>query len=92
MEKLREKAIEEFRIFERFSNSTCKKIIEEWTQPKHETVEQCTWESEDVDYGTYNTTCGECFCLTDSTLSENNMNYCCFCGKKINEPDSVGER
>ena len=57
-----------------------------------EKLRECTWKVENDDYGTYETNCGGLFCLTDGTLKENDMKYCCYCGKKIIEPDSIGER
>ena len=31
----------------------------------------------------YDTSCGEAYCTIEGTLKENNLNYCPFCGLKI---------
>ena len=51
---------------------------------------ECTWEY-DSDLDTWETECGESFCLTNGTPSENGMIYCFHCGKKIQESAVEGE-
>ena len=45
--------------------------------------ESCKW-SEDAD-GNWETDCGNAFCLEDGPPSENNLRYCCYCGRKLEE-------
>ena len=44
----------------------------------------CLWLEE---YGDdeYQTSCGKAFILNDGTLEQNDMRFCCFCGKPIRE-------
>lgn len=49
---------------------------------KVNTEKKCKWE-EDDDYGYWDTSCGEQFVLEAGTPKENNMNYCCYCGKEL---------
>lgn len=46
----------------------------------------CVW-SEVIDFEEhhYDTSCGDSFWLEEGTPSENNMHFCPFCGKKIEE-------
>lgn len=44
-------------------------------------AEQCTWK-EDED-GVWYTECGEVFVVIDGIPKENNMRYCCYCGKPL---------
>ena len=41
----------------------------------------CTW-TEDNE-GVYNSACGEAFEFNEGGPEENNMLFCCYCGKKI---------
>lgn len=50
---------------------------------KMENTGTCTWTEDDE--GTWWTECDEGFCLTDGTPSENSMNFCSYCGKKLVE-------
>lgn len=45
----------------------------------------CAWHQEDWDSDAWNTSCGNCFCLNDGPPSENDMNFCCYCGGKLTE-------
>jgi len=49
----------------------------------------CKWISREEFYGEYSdhwsTDCGQVFVLNDGTPGDNNMKYCCFCGKKIKQ-------
>lgn len=42
----------------------------------------CMWKEDD---GAWQTDCGNAFCLENGTPADNNMLYCCFCGKTILE-------
>ena len=52
---------------------------------KHET-KYCKWilDNDPDDYY-FNTSCGQAFFLSDGTLEDNEIKYCCFCGKPIKE-------
>jgi hypothetical protein len=45
----------------------------------------CKWTLIDDDNLTYETSCDNAFSITSGTLKDNEMVYCCFCGKKIKE-------
>lgn len=48
----------------------------------------CDWAQkdwDDCDWGRWQTSCGEYFYMTDSSPSENQMKFCCYCGKPIRE-------
>jgi len=47
--------------------------------------ERCVWKQDERD--SWETECGSSFYLTDGTLSDNGMSYCCFCGKRIEEKE-----
>lgn len=42
----------------------------------------CIW-SEDGEDGPWATKCGHYFAITDGTPKENEMAFCCFCGKEL---------
>ena len=42
-----------------------------------------TFFGSDTNY--YDTDCGHSFVVNEGSPSDNNMNYCCYCGKKIQE-------
>ena len=51
---------------------------------------KCTWSnsegSNEDDYDTqWETSCGGSFILNDGTPESNEINYCCYCGKPINQ-------
>lgn len=41
----------------------------------------CTW-AEDID-AIWNTDCGQSFVFEEDTPTGNRMNYCCYCGKRL---------
>lgn len=45
-------------------------------------TEVCKWKY-DIDYGFWETGCGEAFTFTTGTPAENKMKYCPYCGKKL---------
>jgi len=47
----------------------------------------CAWKQVDDDWGTWESSCGQLFCLDDGTPWQNNMRYCPFCGNSITEGD-----
>lgn len=44
----------------------------------------CRW-SEDGDGGPYTTSCGGYFQVTEGTPTDNEMKFCCYCGKPLAE-------
>lgn len=44
----------------------------------------CIWR-EDLDGGYWGTSCGEQFTLLSDTPEDNNMKYCCYCGRELEE-------
>jgi len=47
-------------------------------------MKKCTWTYDDL-LDAWDTSCGECFILTEGTLEENKIIFCPFCGKLIKE-------
>ena len=47
-------------------------------------MKTCTWTYDDL-YDFWDTSCGECFTVTEGTPKDNNFVYCPFCGKPIKE-------
>lgn len=47
--------------------------------------ESCVWQGDD----NWNTGCGNHFIIIDGGPTDNNMKYCCYCGKKIKEADTT---
>lgn len=45
----------------------------------------CNWHQEDDEYGTWEGDCGSSFNLNEGTPSDNQMKFCCYCGKKLVE-------
>lgn len=48
-------------------------------------VPTCTWTLEEFDSDTYDTSCRHRFSINDGTPSENDINFCCYCGGKLIE-------
>jgi hypothetical protein len=52
-----------------------------------EKKKRCFWKYDETDEkftkDSWNTSCGEKFCLNEGTPKDNDIRYCCFCGKKI---------
>ena len=68
----------------------------EWLGPitpdsyQQERVASCDWKYDCVD-DYYDTECGNAYCLTDGTLTDNDHRYCPFCGGLIDEQIVVDE-
>lgn len=46
----------------------------------------CEWSMDlDSEYAAWETKCGNAFWLNDGTPKENDMRFCCYCGKKLVE-------
>ena len=45
--------------------------------------EVCEWTLIDEDFNAYDTSCKSPWCLESGTPSDNKMNYCPYCGRKI---------
>ena len=47
-------------------------------------LKRCVWVWESH-HDFYETSCGKAFVVEHGTLAENNMKFCCYCGKPIKE-------
>ena len=46
----------------------------------------CIWQQDlDDEWNNWNTECGETYCLEAETPKKNKMNFCCYCGKRLEE-------
>lgn len=45
--------------------------------------EECVWTQEDEDSEYFETDCGHDFCLIDGLPEDNDMKFCCYCGKHL---------
>jgi hypothetical protein len=46
----------------------------------------CVWSQMGYEYGdTFETTCGNAFVFIEGSPEENDMHYCCYCGKSIKQ-------
>lgn len=52
-------------------------------------ADACTWSEMEDEGGTWRSACRSTFYLTDGTPSENEMCFCCFCGKPLKEESYV---
>lgn len=48
--------------------------------------QQCTWQ-QDEDDGSWDTACGNKFCIEEGTPEENEMRFCCYCGAVLVTPN-----
>lgn len=46
-------------------------------------LDSCTWSQEDEDSDGWETDCGYNFEIYEGTPAENNMKFCCYCGKRL---------
>ena len=46
---------------------------------------ECKWTPTHDDYNTFDTDCGQSFCLDADSPKDNNMKFCCYCGKSLVE-------
>jgi hypothetical protein len=60
-----------------------KNELDDWITREPEN-DLCLWII-DNDSGAWETECSNLFFITDGTPTENEMKYCCFCGKTIVE-------
>ena len=58
-----------------------------------EATATCSWTLDDPDFNGWSTECGGEFVLADGTPTQNEMRFCCYCGKPLNEvtEHAVGE-
>lgn len=56
-------------------------------------LEPCEWRSDDEPDmgGAWHTACGEIFCITDGSPSDNGMIFCCYCGNGIMQTYAVAD-
>ena len=52
-----------------------------WKHWEPITEPTCKWQQDED--GNYNTSCGETFTLIDGRSGDSGMNYCCYCGKRL---------
>lgn len=45
----------------------------------------CEWAIDELEGDTWGTSCGHWFTINNGTPKDNNMSYCCYCGKQIVE-------
>jgi len=46
---------------------------------------ECKWTPTHDDYNTFDTDCGQSFCLDADSPKDNNMKFCCYCSKSLVE-------
>lgn len=46
---------------------------------------ECRWVQDDLEGDTWGTSCGHYFRLDDGTPADNDMKFCCYCGKTLIE-------
>ena len=51
-------------------------------------MEECAWVEED---GYWDTDCKHVFVINEGTPEENEMRFCCYCGKRIAQFPEEGE-
>jgi len=68
-------------------NNFCIRNIEfDAQETTNDRTATCNWEQDnDTEWNLWETDCGESFHIEEGTPKENNMNYCCYCGKKLVE-------
>jgi hypothetical protein len=51
-----------------------------------ERTEECAWNQDGDEEGdTYGTGCGNYFVINEGTPADNDMKFCCYCGKPIRQ-------
>ena len=63
--------------------STIDEAIQTIRELQSKSEEVCEWTFIDEDFNAYDTSCKNPWCLESGTPSDNKMNYCPYCGKKI---------
>lgn len=63
-------------------------LVSEWVRG-NDKAEQCAWSWGEDAYGPYDTACGYTFTVEDGTPEENDMRFCCFCGRPLEEKRKV---
>lgn len=53
------------------------------TEPKREP--SCLWSRADDDTDVWETKCGHAFTIIDGTPTDNQMAFCCYCGRRVDE-------
>jgi len=51
----------------------------------------CVWQ-QDKDDGSWDTDCGNKFCIESGTPGDNRMLFCCYCGAALVTPNVLGNR
>lgn len=52
-------------------------------EPKREPT--CLWSRADDDTDVWETSCGHAFTIIEGTPSDNHMEFCCYCGRRVDE-------
>lgn len=55
------------------------------TDSMFETLMYCHWRQDKQDNDTWQTSCEQRFIITAGTPSDNNMAFCCYCGRRLIE-------
>lgn len=55
-------------------------------------MDKCYWQADFPGSDTYQTSCGNLFTINDGSPEENEMKFCCYCGRDlIEEPATIEE-
>ena len=52
----------------------------------------CEWTQESPEYDWYNTECGGMWEFTEGGPKDNQMKFCCYCGKSLSENKPTGRK
>lgn len=58
---------------------------DEW-EKRMQRKRKCEWK-QDEDDDSWDTACGEKFCIEDGTPADNGMRFCCYCGAALETPN-----
>jgi len=59
------------------------------TEPKRDPA--CLWSRADDDTDVWETKCGHAFTIIDGTPTDNQMAFCCYCGRRVDEEIGGGD-
>lgn len=54
-----------------------------WPVPQAERPPTCRWSRADDDTDMWETTCGKAFTIIDGSPADNQMAFCCYCGREL---------
>ena len=58
---------------------------DEW-EKRMQRKKKCEWK-QDEDDGSWDTACGEKFCIEEGNPEDNGMRFCCYCGATLETPN-----